>query len=213
MLDPLPIGYYGLDEAMPLLAADISDQEVSEEQRLKKPVKELNPAVLHWVKRELAIQKLYAALGGNDLIALVRDPQNGELFRLTGADWRCLLAGPHHRRHRSRVGGRGDCTSRGAARATAGDRIRSMAHKAGAVSSTASRGELCGVAESCDAGEPPAEAQAETCVAQGGHGKIRRVGAHVRRYLERNAQNHRSELGRARAAVQAAVLIKSPRQN
>lgn len=88
MLDPLPIGYYGLDEAMPLLAADISDQEVSEEQRLKKPVKELNPAVLHWVKRELAIQKLYAALGGNDLIALVRDPQNGELFQLTGADWR-----------------------------------------------------------------------------------------------------------------------------
>lgn len=83
MLDPLPIGYYGLDEAMPLLAADISDQEVSEE-----PVKELGPAVLHWVKRELAIQKLYAALGSNDLIALVRDPQNGELFRLTGADWR-----------------------------------------------------------------------------------------------------------------------------
>jgi hypothetical protein len=89
MLDPLPVGYYGLDEAMPLLAADISDQEVSEEQkRLNKPVKELSPALLHWVKRELAIQKLYAALGDDDLIALVRDPQNGELFRLTGTDWR-----------------------------------------------------------------------------------------------------------------------------
>jgi hypothetical protein len=88
MIDPVPEGYVGLDEAVAQLAAHISHQEVSEEQkRLKKTVKQLNPAVLHWVKRELSVQKLHAALRDSALVGLVRDPVSGELFRLAATDW------------------------------------------------------------------------------------------------------------------------------
>jgi hypothetical protein len=114
MIDPLPVGYVGLDEAVARLAADISDQEVHEEQkRLKRldeavarlaadisdqevhkeqerqptAVEEFSRAALDWAKRELAIRKLHVALRDGGLNGLVRDPVSGELFRLAGADW------------------------------------------------------------------------------------------------------------------------------
>jgi len=90
MIDPLPVGYVGLDEAVARLAIDISDQEVNKEQtRLKlDAAKELSGTALPWVKRELAIQKLHVALCDRTLIALVRDPASGELFQLGASDWR-----------------------------------------------------------------------------------------------------------------------------
>ncbi len=81
MIDPLPVGYVGLDEAVARLAADISDQE--EQDRQPTAVEEFSRAA----KRELAIRKLHVALRDGGLNGLVRDPVSGELFRLTGVDW------------------------------------------------------------------------------------------------------------------------------
>jgi hypothetical protein len=85
MIDPVPDGYVGLDEAVAVLAADTSDREVHE--HLEPTAEELNPASLTWIKREMAIPKLYAALRDGSLIGLVRNPVSGEWFRLTGIDW------------------------------------------------------------------------------------------------------------------------------
>ena len=41
-------------------------------------------------KREMAICELDAALGNSTLPSLVRDPDSGELFRLTDTDWHGL---------------------------------------------------------------------------------------------------------------------------
>jgi hypothetical protein len=89
MIDLLSAGLVDLEQAVALAAADISDQEVHKEQRRqKKDAAKLGPAALHWVKREMAIARLYAAFCNGTLIALVRDPVSGALFRLIGADWK-----------------------------------------------------------------------------------------------------------------------------
>jgi hypothetical protein len=48
----------------------------------------VTPAELHWVKRDMAIARLYAALCNGGLIAMVRDPMSGLLFRFIGTDWK-----------------------------------------------------------------------------------------------------------------------------
>jgi hypothetical protein len=89
MIDPVPVGYVGLDEALAQLAADNSDQEVYEERKRLKPAAagELSLAELAWAKRELAITRLHIALRDGALIGFVRNPVSRELFRLTGTDW------------------------------------------------------------------------------------------------------------------------------
>jgi hypothetical protein len=87
MIDPVPVDYVGLDEAVARLAADISDQEVHREQKRPAAVEEFSRAELAWAKRELAIPMLHVALRDSALIGLVRDSDSGELFRLTGTDW------------------------------------------------------------------------------------------------------------------------------
>ena len=87
MIDPLSAGFVHLEQAVARLATDISDQEVDEEQRRQKnDAATLSPAGLHWVKREMAIARLYAAFCCGSLIAVVRDPVSGALFRLVGTD-------------------------------------------------------------------------------------------------------------------------------
>jgi hypothetical protein len=101
MLDPIPEGYISLDETVGPLTADISDQELAEEQQdLKSNLKahqdyvkgrskqELPPLLVPpLTKRELALIQLHIALRDGELISLVRDPQTGDFFRLTGLDW------------------------------------------------------------------------------------------------------------------------------
>ena len=89
MIDPLSAGLVDLEQAVARLAIDISDQEVDEEQRRQKngPAT-LSPAGLRWVKREMAIARLYAAFCNGSLIAVVRDPVSGALVRLIGTDWK-----------------------------------------------------------------------------------------------------------------------------
>jgi hypothetical protein len=89
MIDPLSAGLVDLEQAVARAAAGISDQEVHKEQRRqKKDAAALSPPTLHWVKCEKAIARLYAAFCDGTLIALVRDPVSGALFRLIGADWK-----------------------------------------------------------------------------------------------------------------------------
>ena len=78
-----------LEEAVALLAADISDQEVDEEQqRQKNETANLSSSELHWLKREMAIARLYLAFCNGILIAFVRDPVSGALFRMISGDWK-----------------------------------------------------------------------------------------------------------------------------
>lgn len=116
----VPIGYIGLDEAVPRLIAAISDHEhsvwlarISERERsfrnfLKEACEGAGPEVCKKAgiqadapvrspfagipldKREMAICELGAALGNSTLPSLVRDPDSGELFRLTDTDWHGL---------------------------------------------------------------------------------------------------------------------------
>ena len=89
MIDPLSAGFVDLEQAVARLATDISDQEVDEEQRRQKNgAATLSPAGLRWVKREMAIARLYAAFCNGSLIAVVRDPVSGALVRLIGTDWK-----------------------------------------------------------------------------------------------------------------------------
>ena len=89
MIDLLSAGFVDLEQAVARRRANISDQEVDKEQRRQKnDAATLGPAALHWVKREMAIARLYAAFCYGSLIAVVRDPVSGALFRLIGADWK-----------------------------------------------------------------------------------------------------------------------------
>jgi hypothetical protein len=89
MIDPLSAVFVDLEQAVARLATGISDQEVDEQQRRQKnDTATLGPADLHWVKREMAIARLYAAFCCGSLIALVRDPVSGALFRLISTDWK-----------------------------------------------------------------------------------------------------------------------------
>jgi hypothetical protein len=88
MIDPMS-GVVDLEQAVARLAADISDQEVDEEQRRrKKDAATLSFSGLHWVKREMAITRLYVAFCNGSLIAVVRDRVSGALFRLISTDWK-----------------------------------------------------------------------------------------------------------------------------
>jgi hypothetical protein len=122
MLDPVPQGYISLDESVGPLTADISDQELAEEQQRLVPglQAQQNPELPPYVvmlpgdqvepdrrisrsrlsdkkprirvallptKRDLALTQLYIALRDGELVNLVRDPQTGQFFRLTGGDW------------------------------------------------------------------------------------------------------------------------------
>jgi len=90
-----------LDQAVARLAADISDHEVDEEQqRRKKDAATLSFSRLHWVKREMAIKRLYVAFCNGSLIAVVRDPVSGALSLRAGHLWR-------HRRSDQASGGTG----------------------------------------------------------------------------------------------------------
>jgi hypothetical protein len=82
MTDPMPVGYLGLDEAVPRLAAAFHKDAAAAER--------LGPAELAWAKREIATGRLHAALRDNALVGLVRDPASGGLFRLTSTDWHGL---------------------------------------------------------------------------------------------------------------------------
>jgi hypothetical protein len=117
ILDPVPIGYVGLDEAVQAVTAGISNQQhstwlagISERARsfrdlLKEAYEGVGPeackkagiepdAPIHFPfteillnKREMAICTLSEALYDRTLEALVREPASSELFRLTGSDW------------------------------------------------------------------------------------------------------------------------------
>jgi hypothetical protein len=110
MIDPLSAGFVDLEQAVARLATDISDQEVDEEQRRQKNgAATLSPAGLRWVKREMAIARLYAAFCNGSLIAVVRDPVSGagptHWHRLERGR---ILARHNRRRHCARTNGRGD---------------------------------------------------------------------------------------------------------
>jgi hypothetical protein len=88
MID-LMSGIVDLEQAVAQLAADISDQEVDEEQqRQKNDTANLSFSELHWLKREMAIARLYVAFCNGNLIAVVRDPLSGALFRMISTDWK-----------------------------------------------------------------------------------------------------------------------------
>ena len=111
MIDPVPVGYIELDQAVLGRAAGISDREYQERMRQFRAERgqlgqqsldegemrrrqdgatdsNSDQASLSWAKREFAINDLYAALCGGGLLALVRDPTSGQMFQLTAADWR-----------------------------------------------------------------------------------------------------------------------------
>jgi hypothetical protein len=93
MIDPIPLGCVGLDEATMQLAAVICDEQLRNVGRRFSedydPAKG-NPAEEQWSKRELAIWKLHETLRDGVLDGYVRDPDTGELFRLSGTDWHSL---------------------------------------------------------------------------------------------------------------------------
>jgi hypothetical protein len=113
MIDPVPVGYIELNQAVPRRADDISDREYQERmQQFREQMRRVrslfqkgneqsqneseiepanlnpDPASLFWAKREFAINDLYAALCDGSLLAMVRDPVSGEMFKLTTSDWR-----------------------------------------------------------------------------------------------------------------------------
>jgi hypothetical protein len=99
--DKIPVGYLTLDEAVILLAEDLSDREAplaeltSLEADLAGGPKESREP---YIKREIAVKKIYSALTRNELDAFVCEAAN--VFRVTAADWR----GPIHWRE-SIIGG------------------------------------------------------------------------------------------------------------
>jgi hypothetical protein len=145
MIDPLSAGFVDLEQAVARLATDISDQEVDEEQRRQKnDAATLSPAGLHWVKREMAIARLYAAFCCGSLIAMVRDPVSGALIRLIGTDWKQAAFWRD-----TIVGGI-------VRRANGGGRIRCLAERANTTPITAGQSSLPGMVRSRDAGGPHA---------------------------------------------------------
>ena len=102
MIDPVPVGYVTLDQAVTRLARDISDQDVIEEYRRieedtpfswsnfpeaerDRIAAQQKAADISWAKREIAISQLYAALCDGDLTGLVCEDK--VFFQLTPADW------------------------------------------------------------------------------------------------------------------------------
>jgi hypothetical protein len=88
MIALLLAGFIDLEQAVAWMATDISDEEVLEEHRRREgDAATLGPAALHWVKREMAIARLYAAFCDGALIALIRYSVSAALSRLIGTDW------------------------------------------------------------------------------------------------------------------------------
>jgi hypothetical protein len=82
-------GVVDLEQAVVRLVADISDQEVDEEQRRQKnDTAKRSFSERHWLKREMAIARLYVAFCNGRLVAVARDRVSGALFRIVGADWK-----------------------------------------------------------------------------------------------------------------------------
>ena len=111
MVDPIPEKFLTLPEAVTRVAANVSEitTELARKDFLKarqalglslpeaqpKESADLDPysqprkeALTSWTKRELAIQELQLALRDGVLVAFVRDPATGTMFRLEPADWR-----------------------------------------------------------------------------------------------------------------------------
>jgi hypothetical protein len=88
MTDPMS-GLVDLEKAVALLAADISDQEVDDEQQRQiNDTAKLRSSELYWLKREMAITRLYVAFCNGNLIAVVRNPRSGALFPMISSDWK-----------------------------------------------------------------------------------------------------------------------------
>jgi len=159
MIDPLSASFVDLEQTVARLAANISDQEVDEEQRRQKnDAATLSPAELSWVKREMAIARLYAAFCNGSLAAVVRHPVSGALFRLIGIDWK----GAAFWRD-TIVGGivraqTGEEIALHEGRRLLGRRIRCLAECANATPITAGQSNLPGVVRSRDAGGSHARA-------------------------------------------------------
>ena len=85
-MDPVPLGFTTLPEAVSRLAAQIAD--TGAEPRLTKTFPEQKlVGAMSWRKRQLAVLKLRAALHAENLIAFVRDPVKSEMFRVLGEEW------------------------------------------------------------------------------------------------------------------------------
>lgn len=90
MIDPLSVGFIGLDQAVVRLAAVITDREVDGGSNLG-----LENGNAFWAlaqlahrKREKAIARLYEALCNGALITRVQHPVLGTLIQLSGSNWR-----------------------------------------------------------------------------------------------------------------------------
>jgi hypothetical protein len=81
----IPVGYVGLDEALPLIAVT----DVAFATWLARCISPLPgiPVERAWSRRDMAISLLATALRSANLVGLVRDSVSGELFRLTASDW------------------------------------------------------------------------------------------------------------------------------
>jgi hypothetical protein len=81
----IPVGYVGLDEALPRIAVP----DAAFATWLAGCISPLPgiPVERAWSTRDMAISLLATALRSANLVALVRDPVSGELFRLTASDW------------------------------------------------------------------------------------------------------------------------------
>lgn len=104
-LDPIPVNYLTVPEAVEQLTAITTDIHIANARRAFErlcatvgvslpetppPVNSFPPdpkAILEWQRRELAIQNLHSALLSGALRACVRDPVSGVLFRLEPRDW------------------------------------------------------------------------------------------------------------------------------
>jgi hypothetical protein len=98
VIDPMPPGHIGSDDAVRRLADVISDYEVEHDELVRRSRVEtlarvgvidaqLNSAELAWNKRHIAICRLYAAFCGDALESLERDPVSHKLLRLTASVW------------------------------------------------------------------------------------------------------------------------------
>jgi hypothetical protein len=79
MTDPMS-GVVDLEQAIARLAADISDKEVHKEKQRQKNDAAISFSELHWLKREIAITRLYAAFCNGSLIAVVVIPARARWF-------------------------------------------------------------------------------------------------------------------------------------
>jgi hypothetical protein len=92
----VPVGYFGLDEVLQKFVQSITAVNApGHDEVFEKFVQSITidtTAREHWDAREDAIEQVHAALCGDALKAVVRDPASGQMFRLTPNGWRFLGA-------------------------------------------------------------------------------------------------------------------------